>query len=232
MLRELAKDLWVREQPLKLLGMEMGTRMTVVRLADGSLWLHSPVKLEDSLKRALDSAGRVAFLVAPNRLHHLFIGDYLSAYPDAQACATPGLETKRRDLRFSTVLSDQPPPGWAGQIDQFIFPALGFLNEVAFFHRASRTLVLTDLAFNFVNTASAYTRLALWLDGALGGLAVPRTARLAFAFNRAACRKGTDRILEWDFDRVIVAHGEVVDHGRQSEALCSIYVRLKRAGQH
>jgi len=119
----------------------------------------------------------------------------------------------RRDLRFSTVLSDQPPPGWTGQIDQFIFPALAILNEVAFFHRASRTLILADLAFNFVNTASAFTRLALWLDGALGGLAVPRTAKLAFAFNRGACRKAIDRILEWDFDRVIVAHGDVVETG-------------------
>ncbi len=92
MLRELAPDLWVCEQPLKYLGAELGTRMTAIRLPDRGLFLHSPIALCESLRKELDSLGSVRYAVAPNRFHHLYVGDYVDAYPDVQIFAAPGLD--------------------------------------------------------------------------------------------------------------------------------------------
>src|SRR4029450_12084462 len=104
MLRGLDENLWVAEQPLKFMGLEVGTRMTIVRFADGALWVHSPLRLSSERHEAVEALGPVRFLVAPNTFHHLFIGEWMAAWPGARAYAAPGLPEKRKDLRFHGVL--------------------------------------------------------------------------------------------------------------------------------
>src|SRR3954463_6820345 len=116
MLRELAANLWVYDQPLRFYGIAVGTRMTIVRLDDGALWLHSPVRPTPELRAAADALGPVRWLIAPNRWHHLYVGDWQAAYPAAQIYGAPGLAKKRPDLTMAGVLDETAPPGWAGQI--------------------------------------------------------------------------------------------------------------------
>lgn len=210
-MRELDTNLYVAEQPLKFLGFAIGARMTAIRLDDGSLFIHSPIRLTSELRGGLERLGPVKFLIAPNRFHHLFIADYLSAYKASQAWCAPGLDAKRQDIRFTGRLDDDAPAGWAGQIDQVFFRPLRALNEVVFFHRLSRTLMFTDLLFNVVRSDSVATRIALTLDGGFGHPTVPRTFRLGLWMRRAEARATIDRVLSWDFDRVILAHGDVVE---------------------
>ena len=141
MLRSIADDLWVAEQRLRYLGVGLTTRMTIVRLADGILMVHSPIHLTDELKSAVASTGRVGFIMAPNRFHHLFVSDWQKAYPDAQTFCAPGLDTKRADLKFTAILGDDPAPAWADQMDQAFMRALPPVNEIVFFHRKSRTVI-------------------------------------------------------------------------------------------
>ena len=118
MLESLAPDLWVTERrKLRMVGVDLGTRMTVIRLRDGALFLHSPVALDPSLRKELEGIGTPRYAVAPNRFHHLFIGEYAEAYPALEVHVAPGLETKRKDLRIEGVLADAPPTGWSGQIE-------------------------------------------------------------------------------------------------------------------
>ena len=211
-MRQLDSDLWVAERPLTFMMMALGTRMTVIRLADGSLFLHSPVELDAATRAEVDARGAPQFIVAPNLLHHLYAGAYLTAYPRATAVAAPGLARKRADLKFHGVLGGEAHPGWAGQIDQLLFAGMPALNEVVFLHRASRTLILTDLAFNVRRTDSVVTRILLTLDDAWGKFGPSRISRL-FIRDRRAARAALDRIMQWDFDRIIVSHGEIVEHG-------------------
>ena len=208
MLQELAKDLWVVGTPLRFGGLEIGSRMTVVRLTGGALFLHSPIALDRALRGELDALGQVSFVVGPNRFHHLHLGDYAKAYPDAALFAAPGLETKRKDLQWEAVLGDDAPTGWSGQIDQLFFRGFPVANEVAFFHPASRTLIVSDLAFNIGAEASAMTRLAFRALRAYERFGPSILERLLIR-DRTAARKSLERILEWDFDRVILAHGRV-----------------------
>src|SRR5258708_1215635 len=163
MLSELSTNIWVTERPQRFYGLEVGTRMTVIRLADGSLLLHSPVELDAELRRELEAIGRVRFAVAPNRVHHLYAGEVAKAYPGARLWVGPGLERKRPDLVFAGVLGDEAPAEWKDEVDQTFFRGRPYENEVVFFHRASRTLIMCDLAFNFGPRAAAPTRLLMRL---------------------------------------------------------------------
>ena len=211
-LRQLATNLWVAERPQSFYGLPVGTRMTVIRLADGRLLLHSPVALEAELRAQLDSIGRVCFAVAPNRVHHLYAGEVARAYPEAQLWVAPGLERKRPDLLFEAVLDDEAPQEWRGEVDQVFFRGRPYENEVAFFHRPSRTLLLCDLAFNFGPRAAAPTRLLMKLLRSYGRLGPSKLDPLLIR-DRSAARESLERILAWDFDRVVVAHGDVLESG-------------------
>ena len=171
MLQALAEDLWIADAPLRFLGLEVGARMTVVRLADGHLLLHSPVAADGDLVAAVAELGAVAYLVAPNRLHHLFVGDWKRAFPDAEIHVAPGLDTKRSDLAISAVLGEEPCSGWRDDLDQTVVGGFPFANEVVFFHPASATLIATDLAFNFGDDSTPLTRLVTRLAGTYGELA-------------------------------------------------------------
>jgi hypothetical protein len=151
-------------------------------------------------------------VIAPCKVHHLFVADHLAAYPTARFFAPPGLAEKRRDLRLDGVLGDEAPAEWRGQIDQHLFRGAPYINEVVFLHRASRTLVLTDLAFNVPAGGGREARVFYFLVGAVGKFGPHRLVRTLIRDRRAA-RESVERILSWDFDRVIVSHGEVLASG-------------------
>ena len=223
-LRPLAQDLWVVERPQAFYGLSVGTRMTVVRLPGERLLLHSPVVLDAALRAELDAIGRVSYAVAPNRVHHLYAGDVAKAYPGARLWVAPGLERKRPDLAFVGVLGDDAPEEWQDTLAQIFFRGRPYENEVAFLHRPSRTLILCDLAFNFGPSAAAPTRLLMKLLRSYGRFGPSKLDPLLIR-DRQAARESLERILAWDFDRVVVAHGDVVESGG-SQALRAGYAWL------
>ena len=225
-LRQLAENLWIADRPQTFYGLPVGTRMTVIRLAGDRLLLHSPVALDDRLRRELDALGRVSFAVAPNRVHHLHAGEVATAYPGARLWVAPGLERKRPDLRFEAILGDDAPAEWRDEVAQVFFRGRPYENEVVFFHRASRTLVMCDLAFNFGPRSPAPTRFLMKLLRSYGRLA-PSTLDPLLIRDRRAARESLERILVWDFDRIIVAHGDVLD-GAGHEILRRGYAWLLR----
>jgi hypothetical protein len=210
----LAPDLWVADRPFKIplrLG-DIGCRMTVIRLSDGGLFLHSPVPLDAALRAALDQLGPVRAIVAPSKAHHLFVADYVKAYPEAKLCGVPGLPEKRKDLKFDSMLSDEGGADWRSQIDQQLFGGAPLLNEVVFFHRATSTVIFTDLVFNIAAGDASKARAFNWLSGAAGHFGPHRLIRWTIR-DRKAARDSVRKILEWEFDRVIVTHGDVLDSG-------------------
>jgi hypothetical protein len=213
--RKLAADLWVVDRPFKLpiVKAEVGTRMTIVRLADGGLFLHSPVSLDQDLEQAIGRLGEVRAIVAPSRAHHLSVGDYIAAYPQAKSYAAPGLPERRGDIIFDGVLTDVAPDLWRGQLDQHVFGGAPVLNEVVFFHAASRTVIFTDLVFNLPVSARRNAPVFFWILDAPGKFGPHRFIRRRAIRDRASARESVDRILQWDFERVIMSHGDVLETG-------------------
>jgi hypothetical protein len=225
-LKNLAPNLWIVDQPDFSAGFaKIGTRMTVIKLASGGLFLHSPTKLDDETKRALDAIGDVRAVVAPSRAHHMFVTDYAKAWPGAKLYGPPGLvgdiadwrarSGARRDLKLDATLGDEAPDEWAAAIDQHLFKGATAINEVVFFHRASRSAIFTDLVFN-VPADFKEARMFYTVVGGRGRFGPHRLIRMIIR-DRKAARESVAKILEWDFDRVIVTHGDVLESGGKAK---------------
>lgn len=222
-LRELAPDLFVADHALVVGGLHLGTRTTVVRAGAG-LIVHSPGPADEPLLREIEKLGRPAALVAPNKLHHLSLPLWIRAFPEARTFGAPGLAAKLPAIRFDEELGDEAPGLWRDALDQHHVRGAPRLEEVAFLHRSSRTLLLTDLAFHVRHSESRFTRIFMRLNGGYGRFGTTRMLRSSFR-DRKALRVSIDRILGWDFDRVVVAHGEVLERGGR-EALREAYAGL------
>lgn len=184
----------------------------------------SPNRLGPELQAALQRLGPVRWVVSPNLMHHSFVADRVQAFPEARFFAAPELPAKRPDLRFDEVLGRDAPRAWAGQLEQVATGGVPRLNEVAFFHPATRTAVLTDLAVHIGPEAPRGTRLSMRLNGCYDRPGPTRILRLRFR-DRAALRDSMARVLAWDFERLLVAHGRVAGPGARA-ALRASYGRL------
>lgn len=203
-------ELWTARGELRLLGVDAGGRMTVVRLGKGGLVVVSPIR--SVAEEGVEELGPVTAIVAPNRFHHLFVARAQRTFPDARTFVAPGLPEKRPDLPFDEVLGDEPPAPWRGELDQAVLRAAPMLNEVVLFHRASRTLIATDLAFNIQRQPDAWGRWMCRAYGVWRRFGPSRLVRLAIR-DRAAARRTVDALLSWQPDRVVVAHGDILETG-------------------
>jgi hypothetical protein len=207
-LESFAPNIWTVTRRQRFWGLETGTRMTVVRMRDGGLFVHCPVALNADLRREVDALGPVRAVVAASLFHHLYVGEWMSAYPSAKFCACPGLEKKRADLRWSGVLTGEPDALWVADLDEAPFTAR-FEHEIVFFHRATRTMICADALLNLSVHPSRMTRFAATLMGntAPGKGYLERIAVRDWRLGR----RQVDRILEWDIDRIALAHGGLVE---------------------
>ena len=209
-------EIWLAEGPVVpfALGFPYPTRMAMIRLGNGELFVWSPVALDEALRAEVDALGRVAHLVSPNKIHHLFLGEWKKAYPQARLYASPGLPRRRRDLAFDAVLGDAPEPAWKDEIDQVALAGNLFMTEIVFFHRKSRTALVTDYIQNFRRDwFKGWRNWVARLDGLVQPQSsAPRELRLIY-WNRRKGRRALARILAWEPEKLVVAHGDLVQSG-------------------
>ncbi|MGD0117231.1 MAG: DUF4336 domain-containing protein [Candidatus Binatus sp.] len=207
-LENLAPDLWIVSTGFFSAewNVTVPVRMTVMRLKDGRVLIHSPVPIGPELRSAVEELGRPAALIAPNVFHHLFISEWKSAFPAAKTFCVPGLETIRSDINFDEVLDNVAAPEWREEVDQILVEGIPMYGEMVFFHRSSRTLIVSDIVFNFTAEQAASD------PGAVEGFRVDRRIKAAITDPKAA-RASAENILRWPFERVILAHGDIVESG-------------------
>jgi hypothetical protein len=211
-LEQFGQEIWTAAGPdVSVIGFSYPTRMAVIRLPDGSLFIWSPIRLTDSLRSDVDALGALRHIVAPNSLHHLFLSEWKRAYPGARVYAAPGLREKRRDIEFDDDLGHAPMPAWAGAIDQVVMRGNLITTEVVFFHIKSGTVLFADLVQQFpANRFSGWRALVAKLDLMVAPEpSVPRKFRFAFV-NRRAARASLEHILAWPAKKVLMAHGTPV----------------------
>jgi hypothetical protein len=218
MLKQFGPDIWIADgSTVSTAGFHYGTRMAVIRISDGGLFIWSPIKLTDGLRAEVDALGEVRHLVPPNSLHHLFLGDWPLAYPNAKIYAPPRLPKKRKDICFAAELGNEPVGTWGSDIDQVVVPGNLITTELVFFHRKSATVLFTDLIQQFPpGWFSGWRKTVARIDLMTGPEpAVPRKIRNTF-FNRRAARAALARILKWPAEKVLMAHGTPVEHDGQA----------------
>ncbi|GHF85232.1 DUF4336 domain-containing protein [Thalassotalea marina] len=212
-MRQLAENIWIVDgAPVQFLGFPYSTRMTVIRLSNGLLWIHSPIKLTDDLKSFIQQLGEVKYLIAPNHLHHLFLSDWQESF-NVELYGTDEVIKKRKDISFDGSLNEQRAWPWQDDIVQEMFTGSPAMQECVFFHQLSKTLIVTDLVENFSpHTFSGWRR---WVAKYAGILAphgkMPIDWRLSFMFGKSKARKHFSTIMSWQPHILVMAHGEVIE---------------------
>ncbi|MEO0768202.1 MAG: DUF4336 domain-containing protein [Cyanobacteria bacterium J06649_4] len=229
MLESVAPDLWTASQPFKYLGLNVGTRMTVVRLNDQKLTVISPIEPTETLQNELSQLGTVAHIIAPNLYHYLYAESFKRCYPTATLWATHGLKEKKPQVPIDRVIQpdnnnreerDLEERNLWDTLEATFFSGLKTLgtsgiddfNEWVFFHKASCTLIVTDVAFFYDNSFPFVEQLMARVLGCYETLAPSRLERIATK-DKVSIRTAVEKVLSWDFDRVIVAHGRVIETG-------------------
>jgi hypothetical protein len=211
-LQAVAENIWVVAHPFEIMKVKMGTHTTIIRLQNGGLWLLSPGAGLSSLKKDLACLGPVAAIVAPNTMHHMFLSEAIQLFPEARVYGPSGLKRKQPTLAIES-LTNEIPALWQQDIDQIRLNGLSFLQETAFFHPSSRSLIVTDLVFNLQHSDHAWSRLFMRMNDAYCKLGPSRMLRKMVLKDPAALALCLEAILAWDFDRIILAHGEIVSSG-------------------
>ena len=214
-LKPVADDLWIVDGPVIRFGMPwpkmpFPTRMTVIRIG-GDLFIHSPTPLPTALKAEVDAIGRPRWIVGPTRIHYWWIPDWHRAYPDGEVYLAPRIKEQARGRIGFDGLPLDGTSGYPWDDAIATLPIAGsYMTEVEFFHRASRTLVLTDFIENFEprKLTSFVTR---WLTRFAGVQdpdgQMPRDMRLTFAKHRPQLKAAVETMIGWNPERIIIAHG-------------------------
>lgn len=205
-MQQFGDNIWISEDEIRLApGVYFPVRMTAIRLVDGSILLYSPIKLSDEKAENVRHLGPVRYIVAPNLFHHLFVLDALKLFPGAELYIADGLEKKRKDLKSYKYLS-HPPEEWQDDIELVAFDGVPLLGEYVFYHKRSRTLITADVVFNIESARNWLTRMILRFDGIYKKLSQGRLTEF-ITKDRAARIESTRKILNLDFDKVVMAHG-------------------------
>lgn len=216
---QIGPDIWIAEGPeVSFLGLRLSTRMTLVRLSHGGVWVHSPIGLTPDIAAAVASIGAVSDIVAPNKYHHLFLKEWVDAYPNARIYGAPGLREKRRDVHFDVDLHNTRSASWAVEIDLVLFGGNRLFDEVIFFHRASRIAILTDLIVNVrPETQSWVGCVVSWLEGiSFPNGTTPLLHRLNMT-DKTKGRQAIEQLLSWQPQSVVISHGEWFRHDGPDE---------------
>ena len=228
-LKQVDESIWIADG--EMIHMKAGpftipftTRMTVVKLSDGSLWVHSPIAPDKKLIDEVNNLGKVKHLISPNKIHYAFIKDWKVIYPEAIAWSSPGVEKRASSqnipVAFDDALTGHAPKEWEKDISQLLFKGGRVVQEVVFFHHNSKTLILTDLIENVEaeKVNSSWMRTLYSFAGIKDPDGkTPIDYRASFIGNKQLAKESYKEMLAWEPDKIILAHGRWYDKNGTDE---------------
>lgn len=210
--KSIDEAIWIVDgNPVRPMGLSIPIRMTVIRLTNGDLLLHSPIQMTESLAQQIEELGPIRHLVAPGIAHWTFLTDWQKAYPKALTWAVPHLrdrpQVRKSGVRIDRELSDAAPEEWSQDIELGLVRGGGGFCEAYLLHRASRTLVLTDLVQNLEqDKLPPVTAAAAKLTRATRGETAAHV-RAAILLGGNEAKESIRQMIALQPDRVIFAHG-------------------------
>lgn len=220
-LTEFYKDqIWTRNYPIKLPICPFNARMTVLRRVDGRLMLHSPCDMDDATAAAISKLGKVSCIVAPGSFHHMHMTKAQRRFPDAATYICPGIERKIPGLRFDGTLGDRSPAVWSDTIEQVLIRGNRFVCEVAMLHKPTKTLVLVDAIEYFTDRTNdvSWQLKVLWKLLRMWNKPKPAPEYQFGWHDKVAARISLETILKWDFDKVVLSHGDNITEDAKERA--------------
>jgi hypothetical protein len=219
----IGSNIWLLRYPLSMLGLQMGRNVTILRLASGELIIHSTAPFTPEDVAAIRALGQPGWLLEATLFHDTFAKQGRSAFPVIPYLAPEGFA---KNTGIETYAMDEIlPPAWGLEIAVLKLEGIPKLKEHVLLHRPSRTLIVADLVFNWGPTDSRWENFVRRrMMGITKFPAMSRLFRLSIR-DRSAFKQSLEKMLSWDFDRLIVAHGKVIEKGAKTalvEALADV----------
>lgn len=223
-LKPFAENIFIVDgETVNFYGLPFTTRMTVVKLASGDLFIHSPIPLKSDLKKELDKLGKVKYLIAPNKIHYWYLDQFQKAYPEAITFTAKGVEERAKqngkNFKVDYILEDGKNEFFSDEIDHVVMKGNRFMEEVEFYHKASKSLILTDIFENFEAEKISWPfRILAWTGGALspfGG--TTRDQQLLHFGRKLELKKCVEKLMLWDIEKIILAHGKCITKNAKQE---------------
>jgi len=208
-------DIWVHEDVMSLAGTPLRLRMTVVRLADGSLWVHSPTALSPALQNEINQLGPVSAIAGANNGHNIWLREWHEAFPEATLHVSGGIPKKLKLTEYQ-LLDDAQQPIWQEDLEREYMPSVPFFCESVFLHKKSKSLIVSDLIQNHSDgrpggIAGLVSRLIFEPIG-FKDICVAPPLKMKFVIkNKPDFAAFIERVQRWDFERIVVAHGDIID---------------------
>ena len=213
-------NLWIVDGPdVRDMFLTFTTRMMIVKLFDGSLWINSPVPVSYDMLNKITALGPVKYLVAATPRHVWRLDEWHTLFPEAQLWAPKDspFTLQKGHLSFTGILGEEPFEGWANDLDQLVFKGNPLISEVFFYHKASKTVIMDDLIqIHPIIKGKPFTNALIKLEGVIapdGGVGLD--LRLTFT-HRNEARQSLKKLLSWDFDKLIIAHGVCIEKDAKS----------------
>jgi hypothetical protein len=226
-LERLANNIWWVSGALP--GMSLKRTMTVVRRADGSLLLHSPIALDDTRRRELEALGPVSVVVVPNAGHRLDAPAYKLRYPNVVTfCPSGGRSKIAEVVAIDGTYRDYADDGIVR------FETLDGVGEAEGAMIVSSddgtSVVLNDVVMNMDTKKDPLGYLFTTVMGSAPGPRVSRLVRLIYVKDQPALRRHLERLAALpDLQRLIVAHEKVASGADAAAALRKAATYLKES---
>ncbi|MEH6576627.1 MAG: DUF4336 domain-containing protein [Amphritea sp.] len=230
-MKAVGENLWVHEDTMSMAGTRLRLRMTIVKLENGCLWVHSPTRISPQLKEKTEKLGKVSFIVAASNGHNIWLPEWQEAFPDAVLYVSSGIPKKLKLTNY-TVLAETDEGLWQEDLAREYMPGVPFFNESVFLHKKTKSLIVTDLIQNHSDKrpsgfAGFVTKYIIEPIG-FKGMCLAPPLKLGFMIkNKPEFSVFINRILEWDFDRIIVTHGDIIESDAKGvfTRLCKRFIK-------
>jgi hypothetical protein len=221
-MRKISTRMWVHEDSMAMLGTRLALRMTIVKLSDDSLWMCTPTPHNAQIQNRVAAMGELKYIVASSNGHNLFLEDWQRAFPDASVYVASGIPKKRPNLKNYTRLRDLSAPPWQEDLQMLPMDGAPFFDEHMFYHGRSKTLLVTDFYQNYTGVkqkglGKIITKLLLEPLGFKGKCLAPPLKTKFAVKDKQALRASLDRIWDLDIERVVLAHGDILEQDAKQE---------------
>ncbi|CAN5769539.1 hypothetical protein BH20VER1_BH20VER1_29900 [soil metagenome] len=225
-MQQLAEDLWTLDFPKRLLGVAIGRVVTLIRLRDGRVVIHSTAPFTPDDVARIQSLGELAWMMDVTKFHDSFAQEGRAAFPSITYLVPEGFP-KTEQLRARSL--DAVPLEWEGELRVRRIDGMPGVQEHVLLHVTSRTLIVADLLFNFTRTSSGWTKLFARHVMRLKNLSGMSLFFRSMIRDRTAFHRSLNEVLTWDFERVIVGHGEPIESGAR-EQLAAVVSSVDKHG--
>lgn len=215
-----ADRIWLIEYPIRYYGTRFNARTALIKTEEDQLIVHSPGPLTEEMREFVADLAPVSVILAPGTFHHLYAKEWANYYDQAEVFVCPGLERKIPALKDARIIADGRRYGWSTELEHLATQGSRIVNEVVFFHRSTRTLLVVDLIENFTDRSQYNWVLKFWLKYVFRMWDRPRPApeyQIGWQ-DRNQARAMLEEILQWDFDKIVLSHGDLIHSGGKAMA--------------